>query len=318
MLGPVAVGDTVVVNTTGIDLALGTGGEGFVLWNLDGPGPDGPGRGHIVKLRYTPWQTEVMAAEAPESPHYNVLREAIDLEGMPVIACGLHSQIAGVAAGVKAVDPEIKVGYLMTDGAALPLAWSRLVAALGEAGLIDVSCTAGHAFGGDLESVTLFSGLLALQKAGGAAAVVAAMGPGVVGTGSAMGFTAMEQGQILDATNALGGRAIACLRINFADERPRHRGLSHHDITALSVAAREPATLVVPELPQQELAFVRSQLRDAGLDERHTVMVADGAPGVALLQERGVTPSSMGRGIDEVDELFLAAAAAGAVAAREV
>ena len=45
------------------------------------------------------------------------------------------------------------------------------------------------------------------------------MGPGVVGTGTLLGHTALEQGQILDAANALGGRSIVCLRISFADER---------------------------------------------------------------------------------------------------
>jgi Protein of unknown function (DUF3866) len=316
MLGPLAPGDTVVVNTTGLDLGLGTGGEGFVLWNLDGHGPERPGPGHIVKLRYTPWQTEVLAAEAPESPHHAVLRDATGLDGMPVIACGLHSQIAGVAAGIKAARPRARVGYLMTDGAALPIAWSRLVAELTAAQLIDVTCTAGHAFGGELEAVNIFSGLLALRYAGRADAAIVAMGPGVVGTGTALGFTAMEQGQVLDAASALGGRAIACLRISFADERDRHRGLSHHDIAALTTAARERATLVVPELEPERAAFLRRQLEAAELGIQHAITFGDGEPGLKQLETRGIRPRSMGRDISEVRELFLAAAAAGEVAAR--
>jgi hypothetical protein len=315
MLGPVEVGDAVVVNTTGIELDLGTGGEGFVLWNLDGGEPPGLGDGHIVKLRYTPWQMEVMAAEAPESPHHVVLREASDLMDMPVVACGLHSQIAGVVAGIKAAQPRARVGYLMTDGAALPLAWSRLVTELRVADLLDISCTTGHAFGGELESVNVFSGLLALRAAGKADAVVVAMGPGVVGTGTALGFTAMEQGQVLDATTALGGRAIACLRINFEESRERHQGLSHHDIAALRVGAREPATLVLPELPAHQLEIVRQQIESAGLHQKHSVVSADGRAGLELLEERELRPQSMGRSVDEIPELFLAASAAGQVAA---
>ena len=68
MLGPLFPGDRIVVNATGIDLELGTGGVGFVLWNLDGAGPQDRGPGHIVKLRYTPWQLNVVAAEAPRAP----------------------------------------------------------------------------------------------------------------------------------------------------------------------------------------------------------------------------------------------------------
>jgi hypothetical protein len=313
--GPIAVGDRVVVNTTGITLGLGTGGWGFVLWNLDGTGPRRAGEGHIVKLRYTPLQMEVLAAEEPAGPHHAVLREATSIHGMPVVACGLHSQIAGVAAGIKAERPGARVGYVMTDGAALPMSWSQLVAELRAAGLLDVTCTAGHAFGGDLEAVNVFSALAAMRHGVEVEVAVVAMGPGVVGTSTALGFTALEQGQILDAAGALGGRAIGCLRICFADERPRHHGLSHHTITALTVAAQRPATIVMPELPAEQAAHVLRRLEASGLDEDHELVTADGRPGLDLLEASGVEVSSMGRTPHEIPELFLAAAAAGRFAA---
>jgi hypothetical protein len=316
MLGPLRAGDRVVVNVTGIALELGTGGIGFIVWNLDGELPPPPSEGHIVKLRYTPWQTEVLAAEAPESPHHELLAEIDAIDGMAVVACSLHSQIAGVAAGIKAASPDARVGYLMTDGAALPLAWSDLVADLRRASLLDVTCTSGHSFGGDFEAVNVFSGLAVLRFAGEADIAVVAMGPGVVGTDTALGFTGMEQGQVLDATTALGGRAIACLRIGFADPRERHRGVSHHCLTALRLAARERATVVVPLLEPERAALVARQLEAAGIDRRHEVVTADGSAGIALLRARGVEPTSMGRDLDSVPELFLAAAAAGAEAAR--
>ena len=315
MLGPVAAGDRVVVNTTGIELDLGTGGVGFLLWNLDGTGPVELGPGHIVKLRYTPWQANVLAAEEPDSPHHAVLETAEDIAGMPVVACGLHSQVAGAAAGIKAARPDARVGYLMTDGASLPLQWSDLVRSLRGAGLVDVTCTSGHAFGGDLEAVNVFSGLLVLRHAAGCDIAVTALGPGVVGTSTALGFSALEQGQLLDAATALGGRAVACLRISFADERARHRGISHHALTTMRLAARERATVVVPQLGPDETEGLCAQLRDAGVDARHDVVVSDGGPGVALLQERKVMPSSMRRNFESIPELFLAAAAAGAIAA---
>jgi Protein of unknown function (DUF3866) len=314
MTGDIRAGDRVVVNTTGIDLSLGTGGVGFVLWNLDGPGAIEPGDGHIIKLRYTPWQTEVASAEAPESPHHATLASFESLGGMPVVVCSLHSQIAGAIAGVKAARPDARVGYLMTDGAALPIAWSDLVASLKASSLLDITCTAGHAFGGDLEVVNVYSGLAALQTVGEVDVAVVAMGPGVVGTGTALGFTGMEQGQVLDAVTALDGTSVACLRINFSDRRARHKGLSHHSVTALSVAAREPAIVAVPELSEAQRAEVIERLHAAGISERHEIVTADGAPGLSLLRAAGVTPSSMGRTFDEIPELFAAGAAAGAVA----
>ena len=44
------------------------------------------------------------------------------------------------------------------------------------------------------------------------------------------------------AASALGGVAIACLRVSFADGRDRHVGLSHHSATALRIAARDRTT----------------------------------------------------------------------------
>ncbi|MCA1709342.1 MAG: DUF3866 family protein, partial [Actinobacteria bacterium] len=79
MFGSLDVGDRVVVNTTGLDLDLGTGGVGFILWNLDGSGAIEAGPGHIIKMRYTPWQTEVMAADAPESPHHAALKDVTSI-----------------------------------------------------------------------------------------------------------------------------------------------------------------------------------------------------------------------------------------------
>ncbi len=311
MLGRVRPGDRVVVNTTGLDLGLGTGGAGFILWNLDGPAPPGPREGHIVKLRYTPWQTEVASVEAQESPHHARLETVESIEGMPVVTASLHSQVAAIAAGIKAAESGARVGYLMTDGGALPLAWSNLVRELRRAELIDVSCTCGHAFGGDLEAVNIFSGLAALRAVAEVDVAIVAMGPGVVGTASALGFTGMEQGQALDAVAALGGTGVAALRISFVDPRERHTGVSHHSLTALRLAARESTTVVVPELPDDQRAVVEKQLEQARLSERHRIVTASGSAGLTLLEEREVHPTSMNRSVHQVPELFLAGAAAG-------
>jgi hypothetical protein len=316
MLGPLEDGDEVIVNTTGIELGLGTGGVAFILWNVSSSAVPAPGEGHIVKLRYTPWQTTVLAAEAPEGPHHETVERARSIQGMPVVACPLHSQVAAAAAGIRATAPDARIGYLMTDGAALPLAWSELAQELCEKDLVDVTCTVGHAFGGDIEAVNVFSGLTALRLGEKVDVTIAAMGPGVVGTNTALGFTAIEQGQILDAVTALKGRAVAALRIAFHDQRERHRGVSHHSLTALTIAARERATVVIPELTGLEReSMVHSQLEEAGVALKHDLVMASGRDGLNLLNDADIEPASMGHRMRDAPELFLAAAAAGSVAA---
>jgi hypothetical protein len=315
MLGPIGTGSSVVVNTTGVELDLGTGGLGFILWAEPNNLPNETA-GHIMKMRYTPWQMNVSAAEAPESPDHERLKTVTSIQGLPVVVCGLHSQVAGVAAGVKAQRADARVGYLMTDGAALPLPLSDLVRSLKEVGLLDDTCTSGHAFGGDFESVNVFSGLAVLKHAANCDVAVVSMGPGVVGTETTLGHTALEQGQILDAATALDGLAIAALRIGFHDSRPRHEGISHHSMTALTLAARERAVVAVPLLTDVKMETIREQLRDSGIEGRHDVRMADGAPGVELLRDRGLDPSSMGRTMSSAPDLFLAASAAGRIAAE--
>ena len=56
LVGECAVGDAVVVNTTAVELGLGTGGWHFVHWNLARDEFVSPGPEHIMKLRYTSLQ----------------------------------------------------------------------------------------------------------------------------------------------------------------------------------------------------------------------------------------------------------------------
>ena len=93
MLGRVRTGDRVIVNTTGIDLGLGTGGAGFVLWNLDGPAPPGPRAGTHRQASLHALADRGASVEAPESPHHARLETVESIEGMPVVtaACTLRS-----------------------------------------------------------------------------------------------------------------------------------------------------------------------------------------------------------------------------------
>jgi hypothetical protein len=288
LVGPVVVGDSVVVNTTAVELGLGTGGWHVVHWNLSRSSWSSPGGGHIMKLRYTSLQFDAGATE--ESEAY------VDsgLGGMPVVACGLHSQVAAVAAAFKAhAGPTKRLVYVMTDGAALPLALSDLVASLLDAGLLDATVTAGQAFGGDREAVNVHSALAVARSLEGADAVVAGIGPGVVGTGTRLGHTGLDVVSIAHAASALGGTPIVAARYSDADPRPRHQGRSHHTDTALALLA---SAGVVPLVPDPA-----------------TEPTPDAA---ALLAAAHVEVTTMGRTPADDPAFFLWSAAAGAAAAR--
>src|SRR6185437_4180522 len=168
--------------------------------------------------------------------------------------------------------PDLKLAYVMTDGAALPLALSDLVAQLRDRVLLDGTVTCGHAFGGDYEAVSVYSALAIAKHIIGADAAVVAMGPGIVGTATRLGFSGIEVGPVLDAAHGLGGVPIACLRVSFADPRARHRGLSHHSATALTVATRGRALIPVPMVGGEEESTLRAELAAEGLADRHDLV----------------------------------------------
>jgi hypothetical protein len=298
LVGRVAAGDRVVLNTTAVELGLGTGGWHVVHWNTARDAIEHPGPGHIMKLRYTSLQVDSGSTEEHDPG------SGTRLDGMPVVVGSLHSQVPGVAAAIKAALPDARLAYVMTDGAALPLAISDLVHATTQAGLIDVTITAGHAFGGDLEAVSVPSALALAKHVARADAAVVAMGPGVVGTSSPLGTTALEVAGILDAASALGGTPIAVLRMSDGDPRERHQGVSHHSRTALELT-RSPVMVASPHAGAFEHA-------------RHDVRVVEGPDVGALLAARGLHITTMGRGPDEDPLFFRATASAGALAAQHL
>ena len=310
-------GSRVVLNTTAVRLGLGTGGLHFVI-SVDGEDAplDAEGPGHTMKLRYTPEQVKVLAVEEPDSPYRTAMESADGLDGTPVVWVPLHSMVGPVAAGALAAGAG-RVVYVMTDGAALPAPLSSLVARLRAAGLLSSVITVGQAFGGDLEAVNVFSGLLAARVVAEADVVVVGDGPGNAGTGTTWGATDIESAMSLNAAAIVGGRPVAALRMSFADPRERHRGVSHHAITALSRVALQPVHVAVPAIEDGERRHsVWSSLREAGLEERHQLVEVNGQPGLDLLVERGIEVESMGRGVAADPEFFRAGGAAGVLAGR--
>lgn len=299
LTGPVSTGDEVVVNTTAVELGLGTGGWHVVHWNLARDEWCEAGPGHIMKMRYTSLQADVGATEErhPDLPS--------DLGGAPVVVCSLHSQVGVVAAMIRHLRPSTRVAYVMTDGAALPLALSDLVATLVERGDLVATITAGHAFGGTHEAVSVPSAMAMARHLVDAEVVVVGMGPGVVGTGSALGTTAVEVAGIVDAAAALGGRPVVCARASDGDARSRHQGISHHTITALDLAR---TAQVVP---------VPADRSDLSVPPPHTTVGVEVPDVGSILREADLRITTMGRGPD-ADPLFFEVAGAAAVRATDL
>lgn len=316
LIGDIKPGDDVIVNTTAVDLGLGTGGQHFVLWNLASESVKSQGKGHIMKLRYTPLQLKCLAVEEDDSPHHETLKDVSSIEGMPVIIGALHSQLPAAAVTLKELMPQVKVAYIMTDGAALPLAFSELAARLRGEGVIDTTITAGHSFGGDIEAINIFSALAAAKYVAGADVAIVCMGPGIVGSGTRLGFTGIEQGQVINAVNSLKGTAIAIPRLSFMEKRERHFGISHHTITALTLSAVTPAIVTLPEIEEEKAKFISDQISRHGLDKVHTIESINADVTITALYNRGILPTTMGRTVNEEPEFFKAAGAAGIYAVR--
>ena len=91
------------------------------------------------------------------------------------------------------------------------------------------------------------------------------------------------------------------LRASSADERERHRGISHHSRTVLGLCSR------------RHVAVWPLGFGDAPEGPSADVQLADGAPGLALLQGRKISVTSMGRTPEQDPLFFHAASAAGSL-----
>jgi Protein of unknown function (DUF3866) len=271
LTGPVALGDDVVVNAQARELGLGSGGFDVLHVNLTrGLGLEGEAGAHVMTLPYTSLQHAV--------PHAEEDGAGSDLHGTPVVCCSVHSQLVPVSAALAG----LRVAYVQLPGGALPVSLSHALRALKERGLVEVAIAASPCFDGDVQCVNVAS---ALAWAGGHEAVVCAVGPGIVGTGSALGHGAVASAEAASHASALGGVPVLALRVSEADPRERHRGVSHHS--------------------EAVLRLCHGEVRVAGDD----VDASDWREACA-----GLPLSHMGRGPDEDPAFFEAAFAAGVLA----
>ena len=245
--GPVALGDEVLVNVQARELGLGSGGFDVLYANLTRglelePDPEA----HVMALPYTPVQHAVVHAEERDPL-------ASSLEGRPVVCCSLHSQVAPVCAGL---GEGVRVAYVQIAGGALPVSLSDAVRVLRERGLIDVAVAASPCLDGDVQCAGVASAL-AWAAGAGHAAIVCAVGPGVVGTGSILGHGAVSAAEAVNAASALGGVPIVAVRYSDADPRERHQGVSHHTRAVIDLCLGDavvawPAGLTAPSWLEHE------------------------------------------------------------------
>ena len=314
LVGSPRVGDRVLLNVTALEAGLGTGGYALVVAIPDRLPADPDIAGHIVKSRYTPLQVMTGSADEQGSKYHELLKSADSLSGMPVVVADLHSALPAILAGLYASTADSpRVAYVMTDGGALPAWFSRTIAGLREAGWLAATITTGQSFGGDLEAVTVHSGLLTAKHAVGADVAIVAQGPGNLGTGTKWGYSGVAAGEAVNAAATLGGQPVASLRISFADPRERHHGVSHHSLTAYGQVALASADVVIPALPEPQATRVASDV--AALATRHTLITVTVEGLAEALRATPVPLSTMGRSLDQDAEYFLAAAAAGKHAA---
>jgi hypothetical protein len=289
LTGPVEVGDEVIVNTQARELGLGSGGFDVLYANLTRGLELGAEPGaHVMNLPYTPLQAATHHVEEE-----GVAAET--LEGMPVVCCSVHSQVAPVCAGLR--RRKLRAAYVQVAGGALPVSLSDAVRALKHDGLIGVAVAVAPCLDGDAQAVTVASALTWVA-AEGFDAVVCSVGPGIVGTASPLGHGGLAAASVATAALALGGDPILAVRYSDVDPRERHRGVSHHARSIVALAA-----------PGVTIAWPHGLEAPDWLEPREEVDVE------GWHEDCGRLPlSHMGRGLEEDPCFFMTAFAAGRLA----
>lgn len=318
--GPLEPGDKVPLNITAAELRLGSGGVHFVAARLSRQEEmrrdSHVFEGHMMKMRYSPFQRAVLAAEEPNSPWHDRFTPHHRLENMPVLIGELHSMLPAALCWFryKQRHSNPSIAYVMSDGGALPISFSRHVRTLKSLGWISDTITYGHAYGGDVETINKFTALQAAKHIVGADLTIVMMGPGIAGTGTAFGHTSMETGEIVNAAYALGGSPVVIPRLSFHDRRQRHYGLSHHFLYAMTEAAIHPAVIPLPcFLPSDKQAYILDQIAAHPNLSKHRIHWVDGVTQEEVEKSLQLYPypiTTMERSAKKDPYFFLAVAAA--------
>ena len=312
MVGPVEVGDEVVVNVEALDLGLGSGGFDVVHVNLtrglEGEGATGE---HVMKLNYTSLQHAVRPVDPPAE---GTRRDP----PVAVLVIPLHGHLAPAAWAAQQAWPGLQVGFIQGPGGALPGSISTDVSLLRERGLLAGHITAGPCHGGEHEAITMAGAIDAAAFEFEWDVVVVGPGPGVLGSESWLGHGGMAAFDAANAAIGLGWPTLVSPRLSSSDPRPRHRGLSHHSRTVLEML-RAPVRVPVPEAAVEGWPLLDEGAPEGGspqaaLDE--LIEICGGRHDIAVQRidldgyaSSGLPTRTMGRSIEE-DPLFFAAALA--------
>jgi len=163
----------------------------------------------------------------------------------PVAVLGQHGQLAGLAWAFAQAAPGAKLGYVQTDGGALPGGHSRTARMLRERELLAGHLTTGAAFGGEGEALTTAGALHHALRTLGWDAAVCGPGPGIVDSSSILGHGGMSALDSAHVALALGCPTLLVAHMSSADDRSRHRGISQHTLTVLDLLL-EPVTVALP------------------------------------------------------------------------
>lgn len=224
LTGEVEAGDEVLVNEQARALELGSGGFDVLYANLTrGLGLEADEGAHVMALPYTPGQVARCHKEEADAL-------ADDLDGMPVLCCTLHSQVAPACAALSG----LRVAYVQVAGGALPVSLSDTLRELARRELVQVTAAVAPCIEADAQFVTV-AAALAWAKAQRYDAVVCSIGPGIIGTGSRLGHGGLALADAANVASALGGRPVLAVRASAADPRERHRGVSHHTQAVLDL-----------------------------------------------------------------------------------
>jgi Protein of unknown function (DUF3866) len=296
-VGEVQEGDEVIVNVEAVDLDLASGGFDVVHANLSrGLDASRDGRPAAMKLNYTSLQHPVEVVEGERGE----LRRRI-----PVLVLALHGQLAPAAWAAARTEDGLRVGYVQTAGGALPGRLSRDVAELRRRSLLCGHLTAGPAYGGEGEAISVIGALHAAADGLGWDAAIAGPGPGLIGSATALGHGGMAALDTAHAALALGLETILAPRLSSGDPRARHRGLSHHTASVLRLLLGG-VRVAAPSLEAEEEPQAVDLLRDA-CGDRHDVWVREAA--LDDYRSSGLPTETMGRELAD-DPLFFAAALA--------
>jgi hypothetical protein len=287
LLGEMREGDEVVVNVAALDLKLGSGGFDVVHVNLT-RGLDGGSGGdeHVVKLNYTSLQHPI----EPIEPLSGVAP-------LPVIVLPLHGHLAPAAWAAAQASPGRRVGYVQSACGALPGSLSRDVAELRERGLLAGHITAGPAYGGEHEALSVAGAIAAASGRLGWDAVLVGPGPGIIGSGTELGHGGMAALDSAHAALSLRCPTTISPRLSSADPRERHLGVSHHTCTVLELLLA-PVEVAVPEGEPEIVAALEAT------PGSHRLLPAPAD--LQGYQASGLPTTTMGRSLLE-DPLFFAA-----------